>query len=93
MPVFVVGANFRSAPLELLERLAVDAERRPKALAGLLDLEHVHEAAVLSTCNRVEVYAAISRFHGAAGEVRSFLAGVAGLALDELADHLYDYYE
>ena len=93
MPVFVVGANFRSAPLELLERLAVDAERRPKALAGLLDLEHVHEAAVLSTCNRVEVYAAISRFHGAAGEVRSFLAGVGGLALDELADHLYDYYE
>jgi glutamyl-tRNA reductase len=93
VPVFVVGANFRSAPLELLERLAVDAERRPKALAGLLDLEHVHEAAVLSTCNRVEVYAAISRFHGAAGEVRSFLAGVAGLALDELADHLYDYYE
>jgi glutamyl-tRNA reductase len=93
VPVFVVGANFRSAPLELLERLAVDAERRPKALAGLLDLEHVHEAAVVSTCNRVEVYAAISRFHGAAGEVRSFLADVGGLSLDELAGHLYDYYE
>jgi glutamyl-tRNA reductase len=93
VPVFVVGANFRSAPLELLERLAVDAERRPKALAGLLDLEHVHEAAIVSTCNRVEVYAAISRFHGAAGEVRSFLAGVGGLALDELTVHLYDYYE
>ena len=64
MPVFVVGANYRSAPLELLERLAIDAERRPKALAGLLDLEHVHEAVVVSTCNRVEVYVAISRFHG-----------------------------
>ena len=93
MPVFVVGANFRSAPLELLERLAIDAERRPKALAGLLDLEDVHEAAVVSTCNRVEVYAAISRFHGAAGDVRRFLADQAGLGLDELADHLYDYYE
>jgi glutamyl-tRNA reductase len=93
VPVFVVGANFRSAPLEVLERLAIDAERRPKALAGLGDLEHVHEAAVVSTCNRVEVYAAISRFHGAAGEVRSFLADSSGLALGELADHLYDYYE
>ena len=93
MPVFVVGANFRSAPLELLERLAIDAERRPKALAGLLDQEHVHEAVVLSTCNRVEVYTAISRFHGAAGDVRRFLADRAGLALGELADHLYDYYE
>jgi len=93
VPVFVVGANFRSATLELLERLAVDAERRPKALAGLLDLEHVHEAVIVSTCNRVEVYAAISRFHGAAGDVRRFLADLGGLALEELADHLYDYYE
>jgi len=93
VPVFVVGANFRSAPLELLERLAIDAERRPKALAGLLDQEHVHEAVVVSTCNRVEVYTAISRFHGAAGDVRRFLADLAGLALGELTDHLYDYYE
>jgi glutamyl-tRNA reductase len=93
VPVFVVGANFRSAPLELLERLAIDAERRPKALAGLLDLEHVHEAVVVSTCNRVEVYTAISRFHGAAGDVRRFLAGFSGLALEEFAAHLYDWYE
>jgi glutamyl-tRNA reductase len=93
VPVFVVGANFRSAPLELLERLAIDVERRPKALAGLLDLEHVHEAVVVSTCNRVEVYTAISRFHGAAGDVRRFLADLHSLALGEFADHLYDYYE
>ena len=93
MPVFVVGANFRSAPLELLERLAIDAERRPKALAGLLDLEHVHEAVVVSTCNRVEVYTAISRFHGAAGDVRRFLADFSGLALEEFAGHLYDWYD
>jgi glutamyl-tRNA reductase len=93
VPVFVVGANFRSAPLELLERLAIDHERRPKALAGLLDLEHVHEAVVVSTCNRVEVYVAISRFHGAAGDVRRFLADLHGLGLGEFADHLYDYYE
>jgi glutamyl-tRNA reductase len=93
VPVFVVGANFRSAPLELLERLAIDPERRPKALAGLLDQEHVHEAVVVSTCNRVEVYTAISRFHGAAGDVRRFLAGLHGLSLGEFADHLYDYYE
>jgi glutamyl-tRNA reductase len=93
VPVFVVGANFRSAPLELLERLAIDHEHRPKALAGLLDLEHVHEAVVVSTCNRVEIYTAISRFHGAAGDVRRFLADLHGLRLGEFADHLYDYYE
>ena len=93
MPVFVVGANFRSAPLELLERLAIDADLRPKALAGLLDQEHVHEAVVVSTCNRVEVYTAISRFHGAAGDVRRFLADLHGIDLGGFAHHLYDYYE
>jgi glutamyl-tRNA reductase len=93
VPVFVVGANYRSAPLQLLERLAIDTERRPKALAGLLDLEHVHEAVVVSTCNRVEVYVAISRFHGAAGDVRRFLADLHGLGQDEFTSHLYDYYE
>jgi glutamyl-tRNA reductase len=93
VPVFVVGANFRSAPLELLERLAIDPERRPKALAALCDLEHVHEAVVVSTCNRVEVYTAVSRFHGAAGDVRRFLADLHGLALEEFAPYLYDYYE
>ena len=93
MPVFVVGANFRSAPLGLLERLAVDPERRPKALARLLDAEHVHEGVIVSTCNRVEVYTAISRFHGGAGDVRRFLADLHGIGVEEFADHLYEYYE
>src|SRR6266545_2146048 len=89
----VAGANFRSAPLGLLERLAVDPERRPKALARLLDAEHVHEGVIVSTCNRVEVYTAISRFHGGAGDVRRFLADLHGIGVEEFADHLYDYYE
>lgn len=93
MPVFVVGANFRSAPLELLGQLAVDPERRPKALARLLDFEHVHEGVIVSTCNRVEVYTAISRFHGGAGDVRRFLADLHGIGVEEFADHLYEYYE
>src|ERR671923_113362 len=90
---FVVGANFRSAPLGLLERLAVDPERRPKALARLLDAEHVDEGVILSTCNRVEVYTAISRFHGGAADVRRFLADLHGIGVEEFADHLYEYYE
>jgi glutamyl-tRNA reductase len=93
VPVLVVGANFRSAPLELLERLAVDPELRPKALAQLLDAEHVHEGVIVSTCNRVEVYAAVSRFHGGAGDLRRFLAALHGGGLGEFADHLYEYYE
>jgi glutamyl-tRNA reductase len=93
VPVLVVGANFRSAPLELLERLAVDPEQRPKALARLLDAPHVHEGVIVSTCNRVEVYTAVSRFHGGAGDARRFLADLHGVGVEEFADYLYEYYD
>jgi glutamyl-tRNA reductase len=93
MPVFVVGLNFKSAPLELLERLAVDPERLPKALAVLLDRDHVHEGVILSTCNRVEVYSVISRFHAGSTDVRRFLAEFHHLEPQDFADQLYSYYE
>jgi glutamyl-tRNA reductase len=93
MPVFVVGLNHRSAPLHLLERLAIDPERRPKALALLLEREHVKESVVLSTCNRVEVYAAIDRFHDGGDAVRGFLTEFHGMRSHELSDYLYAYYE
>ncbi|HEX6678216.1 MAG TPA: glutamyl-tRNA reductase [Actinomycetes bacterium] len=93
MPVYVVGLNFKSAPLELLERLAVDPERRPKALAQLLGGDHVHEGVILSTCNRVEVYTAISRFHAGSTDLRRFLAEFHHLEPQDFADQLYSYYE
>src|SRR6266496_4272796 len=85
MPVFVVGLNHRSAPLDLLERLAIDPERRPKALAMLLEREHVKEGAILSTCNRVEIYAEIDRFHDGGDAVRGFLTEFHGMRSHELS--------
>jgi glutamyl-tRNA reductase len=93
MPLYVVGASFRSAPLELLERLAVDPERRPKALAHLVGKDNVQEGVVLSTCNRVEVYAAIDRFHGGSVDVRRFLTEFQHIDPQDLTGHLYDYYD
>jgi glutamyl-tRNA reductase len=93
MPVFVVGLNHRSAPLDLMERLAIDAQRRPKALALLLEREHVKEGVILSTCNRVEVYAEIDRFHDGGDAVRGFLTDFHGTRAHELSDYLYAHYE
>jgi len=93
MPIFAVGSNYRSAPMVLLERLAIDPERRPKALAQLLDQDQVREAVILSTCNRVEIYTVVSRFHEGGSDVRRFLAQFHGLDGREFADHLYTYYE
>jgi glutamyl-tRNA reductase len=93
MPVFVVGLNHRSAPLELLERLAIGPERRAKALTLLLDRDHVKEGAILSTCNRFEIYAEIDRFHDGGDAVRSFLVELNDVRADEVSDHLYAHYE
>jgi glutamyl-tRNA reductase len=93
MPLYVLGTSFRSAPLELLERLAIDPERRPKALAHLVGKDHVQEGVLLATCNRVEVYAAIDRFHGGSVDVRRFLAEFHHIDPQDLTGHLYDYYD
>ena len=89
MSVVVIGLNHRTASLDLLERLTVDAQRVPKALHDLMGRENLSEAVVLSTCNRIEVYAVAERFHGGFADVRDFLAGLAFLAPEDFADHLY----
>ena len=59
MSVLVVGLSHRSAPVELLERAAVAADEIPKLLDEMLRGSHVTEVMMLSTCNRIEVYAVV----------------------------------
>jgi glutamyl-tRNA reductase len=87
--VVVIGLNHRTASLDLLERLTVDRQRLPKALHDLASKDNLSEAVVLSTCNRIEVYAVAERYHGGFHDVRDFLAELAFLAPEEFADHLY----
>jgi len=91
--VVVVGANHRTAPLELLEQMTVDGERLPKLLASLGGAEHISEAVVLSTCNRTEVYLVAERFHGAYDEVRDFFSDLTYLPPERFADALYVHYD
>jgi glutamyl-tRNA reductase len=91
--VLVFGLNYRSVSVPLLERIAVPPERLPKALASLVTRDHVLEAAVLSTCNRVEVYANVTRYHGGMADLRDFVAEWGGLAPEEFTDLAYDYHD
>ena len=93
MSVVVIGLNHRTAPLDLLERMAVADGQLPKALHDLCTREHVSEALVLSTCNRTEVYAVAERFHGAYSDIRGFLADFSFLPPEEFSDHLYVHYD
>lgn len=93
MPIVVVGLNHKTAPLGLLERLSISDERLVKALHQLLGYEHVAEGAVLSTCNRIEVYASATRFHGGAQDLRNFLAEFCHVAPEDFTDHIYTYHD
>ena len=93
MSVVVVGANHRTAPLDLLERMAVTGDRLPKLLHDLDAGEHTSEVVVLATCNRTEVYLVAERFHGAYREVRDFFADLTFLPPERFAENLYVHYD
>jgi glutamyl-tRNA reductase len=93
MSLLAIGLNHRTAPPELLERAAVGPEDVPKVLHDLLAGEHVTEAVLLTTCNRVEVYAETATFHGGVTEVGEVLARTAGLPFEELHRSLYVHHE
>lgn len=93
MTLLVVGMSHRSAPVALLERASVARENVPAVLAGLTGGEHVREALLLSTCNRVEVVAEVERFHGGVNDVSRFFAERCHLPVTGLGEHLYVHYE
>ena len=92
MSLVVVGLSHRSAPVGVLERVATSVADPGKVLAQLLEREHVAEALLLSTCNRVEIYAVVTTFHGGLADITDVLAHQSTIALDELSDHLYVHY-
>lgn len=93
MSIVVIGASHHSAPLEMLEKMVIDDDRRTKALDDLLGREHLSEVVVVSTCNRTEVYAVAEKFHGAYGDVRDFFAELTFLPPDAFADSLQVEYD
>ncbi|RJQ84071.1 glutamyl-tRNA reductase [Amycolatopsis panacis] len=92
MSVLAVGLSHRSADLGTLERVAVPAGAVLKVLYGLQQAEHVSEAMLVSTCNRIEVYAVVETFHGGVNDVSEVLAHQAGMEPAELYDNLYVHY-
>lgn len=92
MSLVVVGLSHRTAPVAVLEHVAASAADARKVLGQLLEREHVAEALLLSTCNRVEVYALVTTFHGGLADITDVLARQSAMALDELSNHLYVHY-
>jgi glutamyl-tRNA reductase len=89
MPLLALGINHQTAPVALRERVAFAAGAIPAALADLLARAGVREAALLSTCNRTEIYC--STEDGAEGVPEQWLANHHGLPQEHLQDYCYRY--
>jgi glutamyl-tRNA reductase len=92
MSVLVVGLSHKSAPVATLERAAVSGDTLGKLLRDVAHLPDIAEAFVISTCNRVEVYAEVDRFHGGVTGVCELLARYSGIPAGELTGSLYVHY-
>jgi glutamyl-tRNA reductase len=93
MSVLVVGLSHKSAPVSTLERAAVSGDTLGKLLHDVARLPDIAETFVISTCNRVEVYAEVGRFHGGVAGVCDLLSRYSGIPAAELTSSLYVHYE
>jgi glutamyl-tRNA reductase len=93
MKVHLVGCSHRSSSVDIRERLAFTPEQTVAALGALHDVYPGAEAVLLSTCNRVELYAAAQEAAGCPSHAQliHFLADFHGLADDDVTDHLFEY--
>src|SRR2546422_2559303 len=91
MPLFVAGLSHRNAPVELREQLAVDEDKLRELLRDIAGMGIIREALILSTCNRVEVYAVAD----VPGEARTAtfrrLCHHRGVGPDSVETALYTY--
>ncbi|MFF4062471.1 glutamyl-tRNA reductase [Streptomyces sp. NPDC001668] len=93
MSLLVVGLSHRSAPVSVLERATLHADAQVKLVQDTVAAEPATEAAVLATCNRIELYADVDKFHAGVAELSTLLAQHSGVGLDELTPYLYVHYE
>jgi len=93
MPILTLGISFRRAPIELLERLSFADGDLVKGYRHALDLESVDEAVILSTCNRVEIYANVPSYHAGFLALKRILTETRVVAPEELAEPLYSHWE
>lgn len=90
MHIVVVGLSHKTAPVEIRERLAVPESRLGEALTRLCSYPGIKEGMLLSTCNRVEVYAVVEDLEPGYGRIQEFLADAhLSVSSEQLTPHLY----
>lgn len=92
MSLITIGLNHKTAPVELRERLAFTPDTLPDAVRSLANLDCVSEAAILSTCNRTELYCTVHDTNSADRQLVEWFSRFHGFKADDLNQHLYLYH-
>ena len=92
MHIVVIGLSHRTAPVEIRERLSIPEPTMEATLDRLRADDQVLEASILSTCNRLEIYALLRHPEEGIAAVASFLSQVSSLPIEELQPHLFAYH-
>ncbi|MDB9375281.1 glutamyl-tRNA reductase [Nodularia sphaerocarpa] len=89
MNIAVVGLSHKTAPVEIREKLSIPETQTESAIAHLSSYPHIDEVAILSTCNRLEIYIVTSETEQGIREVTQFLSEHSKLPVQSLRQHLF----
>lgn len=89
MHIAVVGLSHKTAPVEVREKLSIPEAQTESAIAHLLSYPHIQEVAILSTCNRLEIYIVTPETEQGIREVIQFLCEHSKLLAHNLRQHLF----
>ena len=92
MHIAVIGLSHRTAPVEIRERLSIPDQTMEASLQKLRADDEVLEASILSTCNRLEIYALLRHPEQGISAVGRFLSSHSGLEVEELSPHLFTFH-
>ncbi|MBD2346439.1 glutamyl-tRNA reductase [Anabaena subtropica] len=89
MNIAVVGLSHKTAPVEIREKLSIPEPQTESAIAQLTSYPHIDEVAILSTCNRLEIYIVAGETEYGIREVTQFLSEHSKLPVHSLRQHLF----
>ncbi|QHS22925.1 glutamyl-tRNA reductase [Virgibacillus sp. MSP4-1] len=88
MHTLVISVNYKTAPVEIREKMTFSEDKLPKAMTMLKEEKSILENVIISTCNRTEIYAVVDQLHTGRYYIKRFLAEWFSLELDEVASYI-----
>ena len=91
MHIVVVGLSHRTAPVEVREKLSIPDQSISESLKALKSFSDILEVSILSTCNRLEIYALVKDKNIGISSIKEFISDYSGVILEDLNPHLFDF--